>query len=48
MQMRAQEVSMKTGTKSIFRTLPYILHVRPLLAQKFMHHANDVLPDCSD
>ena len=37
MQMRAQEVSMKTGTKSIFRTLPYILHVRPLLAQKFMH-----------
>ena len=48
MQMRAQEVSMKTGTKSIFRTLPYILHVRPLLAQKFMHHANDVPPDCSN
>ena len=48
MQMRAQEVSMKTGTKSIFRTLPYILHVRPLLAQKFMHHANDVPPDFSN
>ena len=36
MQMRALEVVLKTGTKSIFRTLPYILHVRPLLAQKFM------------
>eukprot|EP01048_Picozoa_sp_COSAG05_P032042 COSAG05_NODE_12047_length_485_cov_1.264249_1_plen_39_part_01 len=36
MQMRALGVWLKPGTKSIFRTLPYILHVRPLLAQKFM------------
>ena len=46
--MRALEVVLKTGKKSIFRTLPYILHVRPLLAQKIMHHANDVPPDFSN
>ena len=48
MQMRALGIVLNTGTKSIFRTLPYILHVRPLLAQKFMHHANDVQPDFSN
>ena len=48
MQMRALGIVLNTGTKSIFRTLPYILHVRPLLAQKFMHHANDVPPDFSN
>ena len=45
MQMRALGIVSNTGTKSIFRTLPYILHVRPLLAQNSCNHANDVPPD---
>ena len=48
MQMRALGIVLNTGTKSIFRTLPYILPVRPLLAQNSCSHANDVLPDFSN
>ena len=47
MQMRALEVVLKTGTKSIFRTLPYILHIRPCRHKNSCNRANDVPADFS-